>query len=92
MVCILNGVFRPEDMDKPFDPQTMSLLPINIMLEALSMRFKFHFESSKPTNRLDKVIIIAHIYEMHYAKAWSISQNGTCRIRKARLHRMCRYY
>ncbi|KAJ8662817.1 hypothetical protein O0I10_000993 [Lichtheimia ornata] len=45
---------RPEDMDKPFDPQTMSLLPINIMLEALSMRFKFHFESSKPTNRLDK--------------------------------------
>ncbi|KAI7882471.1 hypothetical protein K492DRAFT_127596 [Lichtheimia hyalospora FSU 10163] len=45
---------RPEDMDKPFDAQTMSLSPINIMLESLTMRFKFHFESSKPTNRLDK--------------------------------------
>ncbi|KAI7898065.1 TIP-1 family-domain-containing protein [Cokeromyces recurvatus] len=28
--------------------------PILIMLEALSIRFRFHFESSKPTNRLDK--------------------------------------
>lgn len=52
---VLKECVRPEDMDKPFDPQTMSLLPINIMLEALTMRFKFHFESSKPTNRLDKV-------------------------------------
>ncbi|KAI8140844.1 TIP-1 family-domain-containing protein [Fennellomyces sp. T-0311] len=29
-------------------------LPIAIMLDALSLRFRFHFESSKPTNRLDK--------------------------------------
>ncbi|KAI9255823.1 TIP-1 family-domain-containing protein [Phascolomyces articulosus] len=29
-------------------------VPITIMLDALSLRFRFHFESSKPTNRLDK--------------------------------------
>ncbi|KAG2227648.1 hypothetical protein INT45_004689 [Circinella minor] len=28
--------------------------PIVIMLEAINLRFRFHFESSKPTNRLDK--------------------------------------
>ncbi|KAI9016381.1 TIP-1 family-domain-containing protein [Phycomyces nitens] len=28
--------------------------PIAIMLQDLSLRFKFHFEGSKPTNRLDK--------------------------------------
>ncbi|KAI7866127.1 RINT-1/TIP-20 [Spinellus fusiger] len=28
--------------------------PIRIMLEALSLRFRFHFEGSKPTNRVDK--------------------------------------
>ncbi|ORY89864.1 TIP-1 family-domain-containing protein [Syncephalastrum racemosum] len=30
------------------------LAPITIMVEALSLRFRFHFESNKPTNRLDK--------------------------------------
>jgi hypothetical protein len=29
--------------------------PIFIMLEGLSLRFRFHFETSKPTNRIDKV-------------------------------------
>ncbi|KAI8646514.1 TIP-1 family-domain-containing protein [Parasitella parasitica] len=28
--------------------------PISIMLEGLSLRFRFHFETSKPTNRIDK--------------------------------------
>ncbi|KAL9554158.1 hypothetical protein MBANPS3_002958 [Mucor bainieri] len=30
------------------------LSPIAIMLEGLSLRFRFHFETSKPTNRIDK--------------------------------------
>ncbi|KAG0767798.1 hypothetical protein G6F62_002876 [Rhizopus arrhizus] len=32
----------------------INLSPISIMLEGLSLRFKYHFETSKPTNRLDK--------------------------------------
>ncbi|KAG2176539.1 hypothetical protein INT44_007202 [Umbelopsis vinacea] len=31
-----------------------ALVPIQIMLSALSLRFRFHFEGSRPTNRLDK--------------------------------------
>ncbi|KAI7890852.1 TIP-1 family-domain-containing protein [Mucor mucedo] len=30
------------------------LSPLSIMLEGLSLRFRFHFETSKPTNRIDK--------------------------------------
>ncbi|RCI04595.1 hypothetical protein CU098_012657, partial [Rhizopus stolonifer] len=30
------------------------LIPISIMLEGLSLRFRYHFETSKPTNRIDK--------------------------------------
>ncbi|KAI8979648.1 TIP-1 family-domain-containing protein [Mycotypha africana] len=29
-------------------------LPISIMLEGLSLRFRYHFATSKPTNRIDK--------------------------------------
>ncbi|KAI9256240.1 TIP-1 family-domain-containing protein [Sporodiniella umbellata] len=32
----------------------ISLSPISIMTEGLSLRFRYHFETSKPTNRLDK--------------------------------------
>ncbi|KAH8548325.1 TIP-1 family-domain-containing protein, partial [Umbelopsis sp. PMI_123] len=31
-----------------------ALVPIQLMLDALSLRFRFHFEGSRPTNRLDK--------------------------------------
>ncbi|RCH98219.1 hypothetical protein CU097_014935 [Rhizopus azygosporus] len=34
--------------------QVSELSPVSIMLEDLSLRFKYHFETSKPTNRLDK--------------------------------------
>ncbi|KAF7726924.1 hypothetical protein EC973_008219 [Apophysomyces ossiformis] len=30
------------------------LVPVALMLEPISLRFRFHFESNKPTNRLDK--------------------------------------
>lgn len=38
------------------DNHEFILTPISIMLEGLSLRFRFHFETSKPTNRIDKVI------------------------------------
>ncbi|KAI9319128.1 TIP-1 family-domain-containing protein [Dichotomocladium elegans] len=45
---------RPSDVDAPIDAQDIKLLPITVMLEALNLRFRFHFETSKPTNRVDK--------------------------------------
>ncbi|KAM3583169.1 hypothetical protein VKS41_004920 [Umbelopsis sp. WA50703] len=36
------------------DTKYQPLLPISIMMSAFSLRFRFHFEGSRPTNRLDK--------------------------------------
>ncbi|ORX50102.1 hypothetical protein DM01DRAFT_1325062 [Hesseltinella vesiculosa] len=33
---------------------TLTVTPLQIMLAAIALRFRFHFEGSKPTNRLDK--------------------------------------
>jgi RAD50-interacting protein 1 len=35
--------------------KTDQLLPISIMMEPLTIRFRYHFEGNRPTNRLDKV-------------------------------------
>lgn len=43
--------YRSEDNDTS---QDYILSPIAIMLEGLSLRFRFHFETAKPTNRIDK--------------------------------------
>ncbi|OBZ91658.1 RAD50-interacting protein 1 [Choanephora cucurbitarum] len=34
--------------------QDVLLIPVVLMLDGLSLRFRFHFEGSKPTNRADK--------------------------------------
>lgn len=31
------------------------LLPLEVMVRPLDLRFRYHFEGDKPTNRLDKV-------------------------------------
>lgn len=31
------------------------LLPLEVMVHPLELRFKYHFSGAKPTNRLDKV-------------------------------------
>ncbi|KAG1106734.1 hypothetical protein G6F42_016631 [Rhizopus arrhizus] len=41
-------------LKKPSESKDDILSPIAIMLEGLSLRFRFHFETSKPTNRIDK--------------------------------------
>ena len=35
------------------------LLPLEVMIKPLELRFKYHFEGDKPTNRKDKVCIAA---------------------------------
>jgi hypothetical protein len=34
----------------------MVLLPLEVMAKPLEMRFRYHFDSDRPTNRPDKVI------------------------------------
>lgn len=36
---------------------TAGIYPIHALVDAINLRFKFHFESSRPTNRIDKVCI-----------------------------------
>ena len=43
----LNGPRRQDD--------ALVLLPLEVMVKPLGLRFKYHFEGDKPTNRLDKV-------------------------------------
>jgi hypothetical protein len=56
----LAGSEEPSEVQQPISYQ--ALLPIEIMLSALSLRFRFHFEGSRPTNRLDKVMYNSHAY------------------------------
>ena len=35
--------------------EPLVLLPLEVMIKSLELRFKYHFEGERPTNRLDKV-------------------------------------
>ena len=35
--------------------EMLVLLPLEVMVKALELQFKYHFESNRPSNRLDKV-------------------------------------
>lgn len=39
--------------DSPEDP--LVLLPMEVMVKPLQLRFRYHFDGDRPTNRLDKV-------------------------------------
>jgi hypothetical protein len=39
--------------------ETQVLLPLEVMVHPLELRFKYHFSGTKPTNRLDKVRIFS---------------------------------
>lgn len=36
-------------------PESLVLLPLEVMVRPLELRFRYHFEGDRPTNRLDKV-------------------------------------
>lgn len=44
-------------LEESYAASPTELIPITIMNKALSLRFRYHFETSKPTNRPDKVSI-----------------------------------
>ena len=35
--------------------EAVVLLPLEVMVRPLELRFRYHFEGDRPTNRLDKV-------------------------------------
>jgi RAD50-interacting protein 1 len=47
---------REEDDGKPQEQrEPIVLLPLEVMVKPLELRFRYHFEGDRPTNRLDKV-------------------------------------
>ncbi|KAF9164295.1 hypothetical protein DFQ26_001605 [Actinomortierella ambigua] len=42
------------DLDRTVDRQYPPLLPLEILVAPLILRFRFHFEGKRPTNRIDK--------------------------------------
>lgn len=44
---------QTEDSTKGEEP--LVLLPLEVMAKPLELRFKYHFEGDRPTNKLDKV-------------------------------------
>jgi RAD50-interacting protein 1 len=46
-------------------PAVIPLLPMEVMVEPLALRFRFHFYGEKPTNRLDKPeYFLSHILDL----------------------------
>lgn len=39
----------------PKRAEVLALLPLEVMVHPLELRFRYHFLGDKPTNRLDKV-------------------------------------
>ena len=52
--------------------EQLVLLPLEVMARPLELRFKYHFEGERPTNRLDKVSLPSHIWVSH-AESHSLS-------------------
>ena len=46
---------QADDSVKKDDP--LVLLPLEVMTKPLELRFQYHFEGDRPTNRLDKVCL-----------------------------------
>lgn len=43
------------DLDKTSSNEPLVLLPLEVMVRPLELRFRYHFEGDRPTNKLDKV-------------------------------------
>jgi hypothetical protein len=44
-----------QEFEKFSREEQLVLLPLEVMVKPLELRFKYHFEGDRPTNRLDKV-------------------------------------
>ena len=44
-----------QNVDRTKGEEPLVLLPLEVMAKPLELRFKYHFEGDRPTNKLDKV-------------------------------------
>lgn len=49
----MDATERTESQRGP--PEPLVLLPLEVMVKPLELRFRYHFEGDRPTNRPDKV-------------------------------------
>jgi hypothetical protein len=42
---------------------SLVLLPLEVMVRPLELRFHYHFEGDRPTNRLDKVRLVSQLWK-----------------------------
>ena len=50
-----------QDAEKNSTEEQLVLLPLEVMVKPLELRFKYHFEGDRQTNRLDKVSLPSYI-------------------------------
>ena len=44
-----------EELDSQSKKDPLALLPLEVMMKPLELRFKYHFEGDRPTNKIEKV-------------------------------------
>lgn len=43
------------NLEPTYEEQPIVLLPLEVMMKPLELRFRYHFEGDRPTNKIDKV-------------------------------------
>lgn len=66
------------DHVKPSE-EPLVLLPLEVMVKPLDLRFQYHFSGDRPTNKLDKVASLTNWFPV-FSPLTDISQNTSCRI------------
>lgn len=68
---------KARDMSEssPID-EPLILLPLAVMAKPLELRFKYHFEGDRPTNRTDKVTRCVKFPNLHQANRYSLNTSS----------------
>ena len=56
------------------------LYPIQALIRPVALRFKYHFEGTRQTNRPDKVLFKAYFFGKSMSECFSLSLNGISHI------------
>jgi hypothetical protein len=75
----------PQEMEKEgrSRDEEVVLLPLEVMMKPLELRFRYHFDGDKPTNRLDKVGSLMPTMEClltSLARVLSITRHGPAQL------------
>ena len=50
-----------QSASSPRAEEPLALLPLEVMVRPLELRFQYHFDGDRPTNRVDKVCFSIHL-------------------------------